>query len=437
MTDLPLLKIFLSSPGDVAEERALAEIVFRRLADELAATVRLNLVIWEHEPLFGHTGFQQQIERPSQCDLVVCILWSRLGTRLPSDFAPAAGEAAPTGTEFELQDALKSFAEIGKPNLLIYRKIPGPQIGLGSADFTERSNQYHRLDEFCRHAFYDADGAVIVAHTTFSDSHTFERRLAEHGRRWLDREIQAPHPESFRPLWRGRSPYRGLQSFEAEHQAIFFGRSEALGELMRRIRDTELAAGTGPVTRLLLVQGMSGTGKTSLFTAGLLPLLELRPVEGIARWSTVFLRPSESDPAMRERGALGVLASRLAECVPAITRLGTTVRKLAEMLGARPEEATTRIETCVAADADRSGIDPKHVRILIYVDQLEEAFALPDASAAAGSLFAALVALSRSESVWIAATLRSDFVHRLEAFPDLMQCIGRNTPYTLLPPRSD
>ena len=100
MAEIPELKIFLSSPGDVAEERALAEIVFRRIADELSDAVRLHLVIWEHEPLFAHTGFQQQIERPSQCDLVVCIIWSRLGTRLPADYAPVAGEPAPTGTEF-------------------------------------------------------------------------------------------------------------------------------------------------------------------------------------------------------------------------------------------------------------------------------------------------------------------------------------------------
>ena len=66
MADLPVLKIFLSSPGDVAEERALAEIVFRRLRDEVADSVDLSLVIWEHEPLYGHAGFQQQLDRPSQ-----------------------------------------------------------------------------------------------------------------------------------------------------------------------------------------------------------------------------------------------------------------------------------------------------------------------------------------------------------------------------------
>jgi len=436
MADLPDLKIFLSSPGDVAEERALAEIVFRRLADEVADTVHLSLVIWEHEPLYGHTGFQQQIERPSQCDLVVSILWSRLGTRLPSDFVATPGEPAPTGTQFELQDALAAYAINGKPSVLIYRRIPGPQIALGSPDFAERTAQYHALDEFCRRAFYDAEGAIVVAHTTFTDSHDFERRLDEHVRRWLDRQIRSSAAES-RPLWRGQSPFRGLQPFEAEHQAIFFGRSEALSDLLRRIRETEGASGAGQAIRLLLVQGMSGAGKTSLFKAGLLPLLELHPVEGIARWITVSLRPSESDPAMREQGALGVLASRLSEQVPAIARLGTGVRQLAEALHARPEEAVATIATCMAADADRANAEPRRVRLLIYVDQMEEAFTLPDSSATAESLFAALVALARSPTIWVAATLRSDFVHRLEGHPEFMQCLGRNASYTLMPPRSD
>jgi tetratricopeptide (TPR) repeat protein len=436
MTDLPTLKIFLSSPGDVAEERALAEFVFRRLANEVADAVRLVVVMWEHEPLFGHTGFQQQIERPSQSDLVVTILWSRLGSRLPSDFAPAPGVPAPTGTEFEINDALTSYAECGRPNLLIYRKIPGPQIGLGSVHFAERTEQFNQLDEFCRRTFYDAEGAIVVAHHTYADSHEFERRLAEHVGRWLERSVHLPHSE-FRPFWRGQSPFRGLQAFEAEHQTVYFGRSEAMGDLMRRIRDTEAVAASEPVARVLLVQGMSGAGKTSLFKAGLLPLLALRPVEGIAQWLTINLRPSESDPTMRDFGALGVLASRLFERIPEIMRSGNTVPELAEALATRPQATAAKIESWIATESGIAGIEPGRVRLIIYVDQLEEAFANPDSSPGEGSFIHALVELARSGSIWIAATLRSDFAHRLEAYPELMKSMSRSPPYTLLPPRPD
>jgi tetratricopeptide (TPR) repeat protein len=436
MKELPVFKIFLSSPGDVAEERALAEFVFRRLADEVADVAHLSFLIWEHEPLFGHTGFQQQIERPSQSDLVVSILWSRLGTRLPSDYASVKGEPAPTGTEFEINDALASYAARGKPNLLIYRKMPGPQIGLGSKDFEERSEQYRRLDEFCRKTFYDEQGVATVAHHKFTNSHDFERKLATHVRRWVDQVLHLPLSERFRPFWRGESPFRGLQSFDAEHQAVYFGRSEAMSDLTLRIRDLEAAAITEPVGRLLLVQGMSGSGKTSLFKAGLLPRLALRPVEGIAQWITLQLHPSESDPAMRGTGALGVLASMLSQHIPALARLGT-IAGLADELFSQPDAAAAKIETAIAEDAEAADIEAGRVRLLIYIDQLEEVFSNPDASIGEAPLVAAIVALCYSPSVWVAATVRSDFIHRLESYPELMQAVGHNGSYTLLPPRPD
>ena len=109
MVGLKTLRIFVSSPGDVSEERALAERVLRHVAEEYRESVCLDVLLWEHEPLFAHTGFQQQIPRPSQCDLVVCILWSRLGTRLPDGFTLDPGRTGPTGTEFEIHDALEAY----------------------------------------------------------------------------------------------------------------------------------------------------------------------------------------------------------------------------------------------------------------------------------------------------------------------------------------
>jgi hypothetical protein len=117
------LRVFISSPGDVSEERALSAQVFERLGREFADAVQLEVILWEHEPLFGHAHFQDQIERPSQCELVVSILWSRLGTRLPSTYVMVPGEAPPTGTEFEVRDALQAYRRLGKPNLLIYRNM--------------------------------------------------------------------------------------------------------------------------------------------------------------------------------------------------------------------------------------------------------------------------------------------------------------------------
>jgi hypothetical protein len=48
------LRIFVSSPGDVTEERVLAARVIQRLQDVFAAHVVLEPIFWEHEPLGTH-----------------------------------------------------------------------------------------------------------------------------------------------------------------------------------------------------------------------------------------------------------------------------------------------------------------------------------------------------------------------------------------------
>ena len=77
------LRIFVSSPGDVGEERSLAGRVITRLQAEFGARITLEPIFWEHEPLRATASFQKQIPHPSQTDIAIFILWSRLGTRLP------------------------------------------------------------------------------------------------------------------------------------------------------------------------------------------------------------------------------------------------------------------------------------------------------------------------------------------------------------------
>ena len=96
----PTLRIFVSSPGDVARERALAERVIEGLQTEFAGRARLEAFLWEHEPLLATKGFQEQILRPSECDIAVFILWSRLGTRLPKNVTRPDGSRYASGTEF-------------------------------------------------------------------------------------------------------------------------------------------------------------------------------------------------------------------------------------------------------------------------------------------------------------------------------------------------
>ena len=67
-----------------------------------------------------------------------------------------------------------------------------------------------------------------------------------------------------------RSPYPGLESFTGDDAAVFFGRDHEIARLMELLQPT-LQRGAG---RFVAVVGPSGSGKSSLLRAGLLPRLE-------------------------------------------------------------------------------------------------------------------------------------------------------------------
>src|SRR5262245_41418069 len=79
-----------------------------------------------------------------------------------------------------------------------------------------------------------------------------------------------------------RTPYPGLRPFEAEDQPVFFGREEQVSALLRRMEDAHFIA----------VVGSSGSGKSSLVRAGLLPALREGFLLGTAAWMSAIIRPS-------------------------------------------------------------------------------------------------------------------------------------------------
>ncbi|MGD9146545.1 MAG: adenylate/guanylate cyclase domain-containing protein, partial [Anaerolineae bacterium] len=140
-------------------------------------------------------------------------------------------------------------------------------------------------------------------------------------------------------------PYMGLAAFEAEDAKYFYGREELVAELAARL------AGT----RFLAVVGPSGSGKSSLVRAGLLPAVWAGALPGSEEWQTLMITPG-SHP-------LNELAVRLS--VLGGDRPETVLRALEE--DARVLELTVR-----RLMADK----PQDVKLLLAVDQFEEIFAL-------------------------------------------------------------
>lgn len=98
------IKIFISSPGDVNDERRRAALVISRLKREFVRFFEISAVLWEYEPMLSSGHFQDIIDPPSAADIVVLILWSRLGTPLPAktetrEYKGLDGRTPVTGTE--------------------------------------------------------------------------------------------------------------------------------------------------------------------------------------------------------------------------------------------------------------------------------------------------------------------------------------------------
>lgn len=207
------------------------------------------------------------------------------------------------------------------------------------------------------------------------------------------------------PGWAETCPFPGLAAFTAKESAVYFGRSQATARL--------LGLATAQMQELLhfaLLVGTSGSGKSSLLQAGLLPLLQ-QP-GGSSGWQAAAVasfRPVASDLSL-DRFADALLQWRVGErpvYLPAERNdLARTLRDVPATVAWRLEDAFER-----ARAAFKSGVKPLAV---LVVDPLE---ALLDARTAADvdAIFAAIDALARIECVLVLGACRSD------AFPRLLQ----------------
>ena len=170
-------------------------------------------------------------------------------------------------------------------------------------------------------------------------------------------------------------PYLGLVPFEERDARLFYGRDELADQLVRRLAERLDGAG------ILLVAGESGSGKSSLLRAGLLPRLAAGGLgPGSERWPRRVIRPTASP--LRE------LAMALAELAGAIRCrcTGRCGRRLvrrrcwpSRRSGPPPDTARTRDQTGHPVPR------PVVPRLVLVVDQFEELFtAGQDADAGRG-----------------------------------------------------
>jgi tetratricopeptide (TPR) repeat protein len=431
------LQIFISSPGDVFEERAIAQRVIERLQSEYAGRVVLQPILWEHEPLVASSTFQEQIIRPSETDVVVSILWSRLGTRLPKGFTREDGSRYDSGTEYEFEDAIAGFRKNGKPDMLVYRKTAPPSVRLDDEEeLLERLQQKKKLDEFVSRWFHDkAEGTLIAAFHAFDSPSDFESLLEAHLHKLIERKLPDTGASAGEApaVWKKGSPFRGLHAFEFEHAPIFFGRTKAVSDILQGLRN-QAADGRA----FILVLGMSGGGKSSVVRAGVLPMLtQPGVIEGVALWRRAIFRPGDTPGDLFTGLASALLRDH---GLPALDSESEGPADLAKVLRDSPQSAVMLIKSALdqaAAGQSRAAAGDGRIqsRLALVIDQMEEMFTQEGITAKERKAFAnTLDALARSGRVWIIGTLRSDFYPRLTDLPVIGALKDGDGQYDLMPP---
>ena len=182
--------------------------------------------------------------------------------------------------------------------------------------------------------------------------------------------------------WQG-SPFPGLRHFTVDDAAIFFGRTRETTELLTRLKQE----------RFVAVVGASGSGKSSLVAAGVLP--RLSEIPGGQHWQWVRLTPGGlgDDPFV-------VLAARLE---PGLERHGLSGRAIADRLRASGDLATL-------ATTFLQG-QPAAAELLLFIDQFEELYTLTKPEYQR-RFMAMLARATQSPRVRMVLTLRADFYHR-------------------------
>lgn len=191
-------------------------------------------------------------------------------------------------------------------------------------------------------------------------------------------------------------PYRGLEPFGEEHASLFFGRDAAVAALVERLN----------VHRFVAVVGASGTGKSSLVRAGLLPALRSGALPDADTWRRVVVLPGQNP--------IKSLGSELLESRPrqdtqaAIDRLSGDPAALHD-----------------AASAILAG-RPIAEQLLVVIDQFEEVFSLCRDDDLRRSFVAAILDATRrrdSRTV-VVLTMRADFYHHAARLPDLAAALS-------------
>ena len=201
-----------------------------------------------------------------------------------------------------------------------------------------------------------------------------------------------------------KNPFPGLRPFEFGDNHLFFGRDQQTTELTTRLRKN----------RFVAVVGTSGSGKSSLVRAGLMPELLSGTMAGVgSSWETTVMRPG-GDP---------------------ITNLANAIVE-ADLYDSDEEDIASQIRATLTrsglglVEAMRQSELPEGTNFLLVVDQFEEIFRFrrsDDATDEQAAFFVNLLLEASAQAdlpLYVIITMRSDFLGECSQFPRLADTVN-------------
>lgn len=217
-------------------------------------------------------------------------------------------------------------------------------------------------------------------------------------------EAGAPAPAE--PLLSVDNPYKGLLAFGEADAALFYGRETLTQQLVGRLAEV------GSSHRFLAVVGPSGSGKSSLVKARLVPALRRGALPGADKWFVLDMVPGAHPFEELETALL-----RVAVNPPA---------SLLEQLQDGERGLLRAVRRTLPPDAQ---LPDGASELLLIIDQFEELFTLvADRDVTARFLNGLLAAVSDPRSpLRVIATLRADFYDRPLLYPGLSEVVQQRT----------
>ncbi len=201
------------------------------------------------------------------------------------------------------------------------------------------------------------------------------------------------------------NPYKGLQPFEEADADDFFGRDKLIDRLLDRLRE-----GADALGRFLAVIGPSGSGKSSVVKAGVIPALRRGALPGSERWFMV-------------------------EMVPGADPFGELASALLAVATAPPQDLQARLRADVRGlvDVVNEILPDDQAELVLVVDQFEEVFTLTEDEATRAHFLELLhTAVTSPESrLRVIVTMRADFYDRPLLYPQFGELVRKRNEVVL------